>query len=121
MSRADVVCTSEMPSCSSRTVSEMRVDRNPRLACSWDPPGSCEVTQVEALDAQAATTKNDRSIIQISIAAPDSAGLLLDAGGTSLCREVKIATRFRGTVMWDEVRTKGQGGVVVSCHWLDKQ
>jgi hypothetical protein len=92
VSRADVVCTSKMPSCSSRTGSEMRVDCNPRLACSWNPQGSCEVTQVEALEAQAAMTKKDRSIIRISISAPDSAG----CGRYKVCREVKIATRFRG-------------------------
>jgi hypothetical protein len=48
------------------------VDCNPRLACSWNAQGSCGVTDVDTFEAQAATTTEDRSIIQISISAPDS-------------------------------------------------
>jgi hypothetical protein len=73
VSRTDVVCTSEMP-CMFKWYRVRNARRNPRLACSWNPQGSSEATKVEALEAQAATTRERRSIIQISISAPDGAG-----------------------------------------------
>jgi hypothetical protein len=65
-----------------------------------------EVTEGEALEAQAATARKHRSIIQISISAPDSARY----GRYKFCRDVKIATDLGESVMWDEVRRKGKEG-----------